>query len=76
MDEFTSQWKPPRDFTIAVAGKMPDHLTQTFQVEWKGPPEVTGRQIMVGMFVYTAHHRAQCEVYLRAKGIVPPDYLF
>jgi uncharacterized damage-inducible protein DinB len=26
--------------------------------------------------VHTAHHRAQCDVYLRAKGIKPPDYTF
>jgi len=30
--------------------------------------------MIVNMFVHTAHHRAQCEVYLRAKGIKPPDY--
>ena len=148
MEEFTSEWKVSRDFTIEVAEKMPaefysfkpnpdersfgeqmvhlayaaagryrqltaqapfnepppdpkdraavlrflkisfddvirtlpkitpEHLNKTFQVDWKGRPEVTGRQIMLGMFVHTAHHRAQCEVYLRAKGIVPPDYLF
>jgi uncharacterized damage-inducible protein DinB len=148
MDEFTSEWKVSRDFTIAVAGKMPaefysfkpnpakrtfgeqmvhlagaaaaryhqltgtpvpqiqppdpndraavlrflkfafddlisllpkitpEHLTKSFQVDWKGRPEVNGRQLMPGMFVHTAHHRAQGEVYLRAKGIVPPDYVF
>jgi uncharacterized damage-inducible protein DinB len=26
--------------------------------------------------VHTAHHRAECDVYLRAKGIKPPDYTF
>jgi uncharacterized damage-inducible protein DinB len=148
MEEFTSEWKVSRDFTIAVAEKMPaafysfkpnpdertfgeqlvhlayaaagryrqltgqppfhepppdpnnraavlrflkvsfddvintlpriapEHLKKTFPIDWKGRPEVSGRQIMLGMFVHTAHHRAQCEVYLRAKGIVPPDYLF
>jgi hypothetical protein len=35
-----------------------------------------GPQLLMGMFVHTAHHRAQAEVYLRAKGIKPPVYLF
>jgi uncharacterized damage-inducible protein DinB len=26
--------------------------------------------------VHTAHHRPQCQVYMRAKGIKPPDYIF
>jgi len=29
-----------------------------------------------GVFVHTAHHRAQCEVYMRVKGIKPPSYTF
>jgi hypothetical protein len=28
------------------------------------------------MLIHTAHRRAQCEVYLRVKGIKPPDYTF
>ena len=27
-------------------------------------------------FTHTAHHRGQAEVYLRVKGIKPPDYVF
>ena len=27
-------------------------------------------------FTHTAHHRGQAEVYLRLKGIKPPDYVF
>jgi hypothetical protein len=38
--------------------------------------EVTGRELVLGMFVHTAHHRGQAEVYLRANGIKPPDYRF
>lgn len=29
-----------------------------------------------GYFTHTAHHRGQAEVYLRLKGIKPPDYKF
>lgn len=32
--------------------------------------------MIMNMFVHTAYQRAQCEVYLRAKGIKPPDYTF
>jgi uncharacterized damage-inducible protein DinB len=32
--------------------------------------------MILNMFVHTAHHRGQCEVYLRAEGIKPPDYTF
>ncbi len=37
---------------------------------------LTGRQLVLGMFVHTAHHRGKAEVYLRANGIKPPDYRF
>jgi uncharacterized damage-inducible protein DinB len=43
---------------------------------WKGRPDPDGRAMILNMFVHTAHHRAQCEVYMRAKGIKPPDYEF
>jgi len=32
--------------------------------------------MLVNMLVHTAHHRVQCELYLRVKGIKPPDYTF
>jgi uncharacterized damage-inducible protein DinB len=37
---------------------------------------LTGRECLLAMFVHVAHHRGQAEVYLRAKGIQPPQYLF
>jgi uncharacterized damage-inducible protein DinB len=43
---------------------------------WKGRSDPDGRAMILNMFVHTAHHRAQCEVYLRAKGVKPPDYTF
>jgi uncharacterized damage-inducible protein DinB len=43
-----------------------------------GPParNMTGFEWLFGYFTHTAHHRAQAEVYLRVKGIKPPDYRF
>lgn len=55
----------------------PEQLKRTWHIpSWKGRPDPDGRAMIMNMFVHTAHHRAQCEVYLRVKGIKPPDYTF
>jgi uncharacterized damage-inducible protein DinB len=43
-----------------------------------GPParNMTGFEWLWAYFTHTAHHRGQAEVYLRVKGIKPPDYRF
>ncbi len=43
-----------------------------------GPPKrnLTGSEWLWSYFTHTAHHRGQAEVYLRLKGIKPPDYEF
>jgi hypothetical protein len=43
-----------------------------------GPPnrKMTGFEWLWAYFTHTAHHRGQLEVYLRLKGIKPPDYEF
>jgi uncharacterized damage-inducible protein DinB len=44
-----------------------------------GPSEtrkMTGYEWLWSYFTHTAHHRGQAEVYLRVKGIKPPDYKF
>ncbi len=43
-----------------------------------GPParNLTGFEWLWGYFTHTAHHRGQAEVYLRVKGIKPPEYTF
>ena len=33
-------------------------------------------ELILGGFTHTAHHRGQAEVYLRLKGITPPDYKY
>lgn len=38
--------------------------------------KMTGFEWLWAYFTHTAHHRAQLEVYLRLKGIKPPDYTF
>lgn len=37
---------------------------------------LTGIEWLWSYFTHTAHHRGQAEVYLRLKGIKPPDYEF
>jgi len=65
------------DFCIALLDQFtPAQMDKLYKVDWYERPEVTGRQLVLGMFVHTAHHRGQAEVYLRASGIKPPDYRF
>ena len=65
------------DYVLRVLpGLTPEQLTKMYKVDWVGKPEVNGRQMILGMFTHAAHHRAQAEVYLRLKGIKPPDYTF
>jgi uncharacterized damage-inducible protein DinB len=37
---------------------------------------LTGYEWLWSYFTHTAHHRGQAEVYLRVKGIKPPNYAF
>jgi uncharacterized damage-inducible protein DinB len=54
-----------------------EQLQHTWHIpSWKGRTDPDGRAMIMNMFVHTAHHRAQCEVYMRSKGIKPPDYRF
>jgi len=66
------------DYVIDVLPKItPEQLQHTWHIpSWKGRNDPDGRAMILNMFVHTAHHRAQCEVYMRAKGIKPPDYTF
>jgi uncharacterized damage-inducible protein DinB len=66
------------DYVLDVLPKItPEQLQRTWHIpSWKGRNDPDGRAMVLNMFVHTAHHRAQCEVYLRAKGVKPPDYTF
>lgn len=66
------------DYVIRVLPLItPAQLKHTWHIPtWKGRTDPDGRAMIINMFVHTAHHRAQCEVYLRVKGIKPPDYTF
>lgn len=66
------------DYVIDVLPQITsEQLKRTWHIpSWKGRQDPDGRAMILNMFVHTAHHRAQCEVYMRAKGIKPPDYTF
>jgi uncharacterized damage-inducible protein DinB len=34
-----------------------------------------GREVLLAMYIHVAHHRGQAEIYLRDKGIRPPNYM-
>jgi len=51
----------------------PEQLSATFNTE-EGPR--TGLDLLLGALDHTTHHRASAEMYLRAKGITPPQYDF
>ncbi len=57
----------------AVAAMTPSRMDSV-----AGPParNLTGFEWLWAYFTHTAHHRGQAEVYLRVRGIKPPEYRF
>jgi uncharacterized damage-inducible protein DinB len=54
------------DYCIAKLGSITDEqLKKQYPVGWYERPDASGSQILLGMYVHTAHHRAQAEVYMR-----------
>lgn len=65
--------KDPFEFcNQAVASMTPAKLDAVVGATRK----MTGFEWLWSYFTHTAHHRGQAEVYLRVKGIKPPDYVF
>jgi uncharacterized damage-inducible protein DinB len=60
------------DYCAAVIGTLTDAQLDQFHGEGKGRFDT--REVLFGLLVHMAHHRGQAEVYLRAKGIKPPEY--
>jgi uncharacterized damage-inducible protein DinB len=62
------------DDAIAQVSKLtPEQLAKTYKGEGESG---TGTDLLLGMLDHTTHHRASAEMYLRAKGIAPPEYQF
>lgn len=62
------------DDAIATVTKLnADQISKTYKSE---EGSMTGMELLLGMLDHTTHHRASAEMYLRAKGITPPEYQF
>ena len=63
------------DDAIGKVSKLsPEQLSKTYKT---GEGDTaTGMNLLLGMLDHTTHHRASAEMYLRAKGITPPEYQF
>lgn len=62
------------DDAISTVSKLtPEQLAKTYKSE-EGTESGVG--LLLGMLDHTTHHRASAEMYLRAKGITPPEYQF
>jgi len=59
--------------SAAVNGMTPEKLSAMVGPEGR---QMTAFETLWSYFTHTAHHRGQAEVYLRVKGIKPPDYVF
>ncbi len=53
-----------------------DHITEDQLAGLHDSPDgrMSGREVLLAMYVHVAHHRGQAEIYLRDKGIKPPSY--
>ena len=56
-----------------VSGLTHEQLAKTYKSE---EGEQTGLDLLLGMLDHSTHHRASAEMYLRSKGITPPEYQF
>jgi len=88
-NEFIKPTQTDKDSTMRLLDKSFDYVIDTLPkitqqqldrmitgVGWASRDEVNGRGILLNLLVHTAHHRAQCEVYMRVKNIAPPRYRF
>jgi len=57
----------------AVNSMSPEKLSSMVGPEGR---QTTAFETLWAYFTHTAHHRGQAEVYLRVKGIKPPEYVF
>jgi uncharacterized damage-inducible protein DinB len=56
-----------------ISSLTPEQISKTYKAEGF---TATGQDLLLGVLDHTTHHRASAEMYLRAKGITPPEYQF
>jgi uncharacterized damage-inducible protein DinB len=57
--------------TAVISSLTEEQMTQTHS---SPDGRLSGREVLLAMYVHVAHHRGQAEIYLRDKGIKPPSY--
>jgi uncharacterized damage-inducible protein DinB len=62
------------DYCAEIANALTDD--QLNESRARGNNSLTVRELLLGVQAHMSHHRGQAEVYLRVKGIKPPDYKF
>jgi uncharacterized damage-inducible protein DinB len=73
-EDVVSFVKQSFDDAITTVTKLTaDQIAKTYKSE---EGSMTGMELLLGMLDHTTHHRASAEMYLRAKGITPPEYQF
>lgn len=60
------------DYCSTVFSKVTD--AQLDATHGSGERKPTTRDAMLSVLIHMAHHRGQAEVYLRLKGVKPPEY--
>jgi len=61
------------EYCSAVIPKLTDG--QMNQAHNSPDGRLSGREVLLAMYIHVAHHRGQAEIYLRDNGIVPPSYM-
>ena len=61
-------------FDFAIAGIQNMDPGTLEEVVVRGPYEVSRLGWIQKAYEHAGHHRGQCAIYLRLKGITPPDY--
>ncbi len=56
-----------------VSKLTPEQIAKTYKSE---EGTLSGLDLLIGALDHTTNHRASAEMYLRAKGITPPEYQF
>jgi uncharacterized damage-inducible protein DinB len=62
------------DFCMGGLSKLDDK--DLLETVTRGGTAVSKFELFWGGFTHAAHHRGQAEVYLRLKGVTPPQYKF
>ena len=56
-----------------VSELTPEQISKQYSGEGKS---MSGAGLLIALLEHNAHHRASAEMYLRVKGITPPEYQF